>query len=55
MPFSKSFPQTTGKSVYPKWVEIALTEQEEKELAKDIVDESGRRVVGAEITEEMAD
>src|SRR3989338_8345242 len=34
MPFSKSFPKTTNKSVYPKWVEVALTEQEEKEQEK---------------------
>src|SRR3989338_8862121 len=34
MPFSKSFPKTTSKSVYPKWVEVALTEQEEKEQEK---------------------
>ena len=34
MPFSKSFPKTTNKSVYPKWVEIGLTEQEEKEQEK---------------------
>jgi len=34
-------------------IEKEIEEQEEKELAKDIVDESGRRVVGAEITEEM--
>lgn len=31
MPFSKTFPKTTDKSVYPKWIEITLTEEEEKE------------------------
>lgn len=31
MPFSKSFPKTTEKSVYPKWEEVFLTEEEERE------------------------
>ena len=31
MAFSKSFPKTTDKSIYPKWEEIFLTEQEERE------------------------
>jgi len=31
MAFSKSFPHTTEKSVYPTWEEIRLTDQEEKE------------------------
>lgn len=31
MPFSKSFPKTTDKSVYPKWEEVFLSEEEEKE------------------------
>ena len=31
MAFSKSFPKTTDKSVYPKWEEVFLTEKEEKE------------------------
>ncbi len=31
MVFSKSFPHTTDKSVYPKWEEIFLTDVEEKE------------------------
>ena len=31
MVFSKSFPHTTDKSVYPKWEEIVLTDVEEKE------------------------
>jgi hypothetical protein len=31
MPFSKSFPHTTDKSVYPKWEEITLTDSEERE------------------------
>jgi hypothetical protein len=29
--FSKSFPRTTDKSVYPIWEEISLTDEEEKE------------------------
>ncbi|MBU1198706.1 MAG: hypothetical protein KKF46_02705 [Nanoarchaeota archaeon] len=31
MPFSKSFPKTSDKSVYPKWEEVFLTQAEEKE------------------------
>lgn len=31
MPFSKSFPRTSDKSVYPKWEEVSLTEAEERE------------------------
>jgi hypothetical protein len=30
MAFSKSFPKTTGKSPYPTWVEVYLTEEEER-------------------------
>jgi hypothetical protein len=32
MSFSKSFPKTTGKSVYPQWVEIYLTDAEERAI-----------------------
>lgn len=35
MPFSKSFPKTTNKSVYPKWVEVFLTEEEEKAIEQE--------------------
>ena len=31
MAFSKSFAKTTDKSVYPKWIEVFLTEDEERE------------------------
>jgi hypothetical protein len=31
MAFSKSFAKTSEKSVYPKWVEIFLSEEEERE------------------------
>ena len=31
MAFSKAFAKTTDKSVYPKWIEVFLTENEEKE------------------------
>ena len=33
MTFSKSFPRTTDKSVYPIWEEIKLTDVEEEEQA----------------------
>ncbi len=31
MAFSKTFPKSSEKSAYPKWVEVFLTEAEEKE------------------------
>ena len=31
MVFTKSFPRTSDKSVYPKWEEITLTESEEND------------------------
>jgi len=34
MAFSKSFAKTTEKSVYPKWIEVYLTEEEEREEEK---------------------
>ena len=34
MTFSKSFAKTTDKSVYPKWVEVYLSEEEEIEQEK---------------------
>lgn len=40
MAFSKSFPKTTEKTVYPKWEEVFLTEEEEKEQEKLSRDEN---------------
>jgi hypothetical protein len=51
MAFSKSFPKTTEKTAYPKWVEIFLTKEEEKlcednaredniKLMKECIDDS---------------
>lgn len=34
MGFKKSFRQTSDKSAYPKWVEVELNEEEEKDAAK---------------------
>ncbi|MBC8500682.1 MAG: hypothetical protein ISS25_00580 [Nanoarchaeota archaeon] len=34
MPFSKSFPKTVDKSPYPRWEEIYLSDEEEKETEK---------------------
>jgi len=31
MVFSKSFPRTSDKSVYPRWEEVTLSKEEEKE------------------------
>lgn len=30
MSFSKTFPKTTDKSAYPKWIEVSISDQEEK-------------------------
>ena len=30
MAFSKTFPKTTEKSVYPKWIEVEISGEEEK-------------------------
>lgn len=35
MAFSKSFPRTTDKSMYPKWEEIFLSEEEEKAIDEE--------------------
>jgi hypothetical protein len=32
MAFSKSFPRTTDKSVYPRWEEIFLSDKEEADI-----------------------
>ncbi len=31
MPYSKSFPKTVKGSTYPRWEEVSLTEEEERE------------------------
>lgn len=30
MAFSKTFPKTTDKSAYPRWIEVAISDEEEK-------------------------
>lgn len=35
MAFSKAFPKTSDKSVYPRWVEIFLTESEERTVEEE--------------------
>ena len=53
MVFSKRFPKQTEGSVYPKWVEISLTEEEERkieqqareehiELFKECIEDAGK-------------
>jgi hypothetical protein len=42
MGFSKSFPKTSDKSVYPKWVEVFLTDAEEKQVEHESRDENVR-------------
>ena len=38
--FVKSFPKTTDKSVYPKWVEVSLSDEEEKKVDKKAKEEN---------------
>jgi hypothetical protein len=40
MPFSKTFPKTTDKSMYPKWIEVVLSGEEEKTEEKKCRDEN---------------
>lgn len=40
MPYSKSFPKTTDKTVYPKWEEIYLSDEEEKDIEVSCRDEN---------------
>lgn len=40
MPFSKSFPKTTDKTIYPKWEEVYLTDAEEKALEEKAKEEN---------------
>jgi hypothetical protein len=42
MVFSKRFPRATEGSVYPKWVEISLTEEEEKEIEQVAREENAK-------------
>lgn len=42
MAFSKSFAKTTEKSVYPKWVEVFLSEEEEREEERKCREENIR-------------
>ena len=47
--FSKTFPKTTDKSVYPKWIEVYLTDLEERE------EELNARKKNIEIMKECVD
>lgn len=40
MAFSKSFPRTTDKSVYPIWEEIFLSDEEEKQIEEEVKQEN---------------
>jgi hypothetical protein len=35
MAFTKSFPRTSEKSVYPKWEEVSLSDGEEKKVEEE--------------------
>lgn len=36
MGFSKTFPKSSDKSIYPKWVEIFLEEDEERQVEREV-------------------
>lgn len=40
MVFSKNYPKTSDKSVYPKWIEISLTKEEELDAEKECREEN---------------
>ncbi|MEA2036868.1 MAG: hypothetical protein U9O94_05130 [Nanoarchaeota archaeon] len=40
MVFSKSFPRTIEGSAYPKWEEVFLTDEEEREIEQRAVEEN---------------
>ena len=40
MAFSKSFPKTSDKSIYPKWVEISIPDEEEKAIEQECRNEN---------------
>ena len=40
MAFSKSFPKTIEGSAYPKWEEVFLTDEEEREIEKQAREEN---------------
>jgi hypothetical protein len=42
MAFSKSFAKTTDKSVYPKWIEVFLSEKEERDEERKCREENIR-------------
>ena len=42
MPFSKTFPKTSTKSVYPKWEEVYLDEHEERIVEEEAARENIR-------------
>ena len=42
MVFSKSFPKTVEGAAYPKWIEVSLTEEEEKETGNNCREENIR-------------
>ncbi len=40
MAFSKSFPRTSDKNVYPTWEEVFLTDKEEKDVEEEVKQEN---------------
>ena len=46
MPYSKSFPKTTDKTIYPKWEEIYLSDEEESQIEQSCRDENFKLMQG---------
>lgn len=64
--FSKTFPKTTDKSVYPKWIEVYLTDLEEREeelnarkknieIMKECVDDAKKIIDDKNLTKYQSD
>ena len=66
MAFSKTFPKTTEKSNYPKWIEVFLSDLEEKEeelnarkrnveLMKECIDDAKKIIDDKSLTKYQSD
>ncbi|MFH1052793.1 MAG: hypothetical protein V1740_00075 [Candidatus Woesearchaeota archaeon] len=66
MVFTKSFPKATDKSTYPKWIEIALTDVEEKQqeqlarstnikLMKECIDDAKKIIIDKALASNQED
>ncbi|MFH1315973.1 MAG: hypothetical protein ABII01_00480 [Candidatus Woesearchaeota archaeon] len=66
MAFTKSFPKTSDKSTYPKWIEISLTDEEEKQqeqlarstnikLMKECIDDAKKIIIDKALASNQED